>query len=105
MNSSIGARQSFLLAILFTVTVMLGASLHLSPHHRNGNGDGGGAHVLAEPEVYPTSGSRLPDCTHACGACFPCKRVTVSFKCSVAESCPIVYRCMCKGKYYHVPSN
>ncbi|KAK8624015.1 hypothetical protein V6N13_065374 [Hibiscus sabdariffa] len=54
-------------------------------------------------ELYPT-GSSLPDCSHACGACSPCKRVMVSFKCSVAESCPIVYRCMCKGKYYHVPS-
>ncbi|EEF28094.1 conserved hypothetical protein [Ricinus communis] len=55
-------------------------------------------------ELYPT-GSSLPDCSHACGPCFPCKRVMVSFKCSsVGESCPIVYRCMCKGKYYHVPS-
>ncbi|KAJ6383623.1 hypothetical protein OIU78_027005 [Salix suchowensis] len=54
-------------------------------------------------EVYPT-GSSLPDCSHACGPCTPCKRVMVSFKCSVAESCPIVYRCMCNGKYYHVPS-
>lgn len=55
-------------------------------------------------ELYPT-GSSLPDCSHACGPCFPCKRVMVSFKCSIAESCPTVYRCMCKGKYYHVPSN
>ncbi|KAG9451648.1 hypothetical protein H6P81_011613 [Aristolochia fimbriata] len=55
-------------------------------------------------ELFPT-GSSLPDCTHACGPCFPCKRVMVSFKCSLAESCPIVYRCMCKGKYYHVPSS
>ncbi|KAI9086963.1 hypothetical protein K1719_031124 [Acacia pycnantha] len=57
-----------------------------------------------EEMMYPY-GSSLPDCSHACGACFPCKRVIVSFKCSSAESCPIVYRCMCKGKYYHVPSN
>ncbi|CAN4116355.1 unnamed protein product [Withania somnifera] len=55
-------------------------------------------------ELYPT-GSSLPDCSHACGPCFPCKRVMVSFACSIAESCPIVYRCMCRGKYYHVPSN
>jgi hypothetical protein len=55
-------------------------------------------------ELYPTGGSGLPDCSHACGPCFPCKRVIVSFKCST-EACPIVYRCMCKGKYYHVPSN
>ncbi|PKA47098.1 Protein epidermal patterning factor 2 [Apostasia shenzhenica] len=50
------------------------------------------------------TGSSLPDCSHACGPCSPCKRVTVSFKCSVAESCPIVYRCMCNGRFYHVPS-
>ncbi|CAL9175409.1 unnamed protein product [Musa hybrid cultivar] len=49
-----------------------------------------------------TGGSSLPDCSHACGPCSPCKRVMVSFKCTVAESCPIVYRCMCKGKYYHI---
>ncbi|KAE8666502.1 Protein EPIDERMAL PATTERNING FACTOR 2 [Hibiscus syriacus] len=55
-------------------------------------------------ELYPT-GSSLPDCSHACGPCFPCKRVMISFRCSMAESCPVVYRCMCKGKYYHVPSN
>ncbi|ONK60761.1 uncharacterized protein A4U43_C08F22310 [Asparagus officinalis] len=58
----------------------------------------------AAKEIYAT-GSSLPDCSHACGPCFPCKRVMVSFKCSVAESCPIVYRCMCRGRYYHVPSN
>ncbi|KAL7085574.1 hypothetical protein ACP275_14G288800 [Erythranthe tilingii] len=55
-------------------------------------------------ELYPT-GSSLPDCLHACGPCAPCRRVMVSYsKCSV-ESCPVVYRCICKGKYYHVPSN
>ncbi|KAL6213836.1 hypothetical protein ACLB2K_013275 [Fragaria x ananassa] len=48
-----------------------------------------------EMELYPTgTGSSLPDCSHACGPCFPCKRVMVSFsKCSsTSESCPIVYR-------------
>ncbi|KAH0680082.1 hypothetical protein KY284_021167 [Solanum tuberosum] len=63
-----------------------------------------GDHDVLGMEMYPT-GSSLPDCSHACGPCFPCKRVMVSFACSIAESCPIVYRCMCKGKYYHVPSN
>ncbi|XP_020575733.1 protein EPIDERMAL PATTERNING FACTOR 2-like isoform X2 [Phalaenopsis equestris] len=58
--------------------------------------------VMLSPDA---TGSSLPDCSHACGPCFPCKRVMVSFKCSIAESCPIVYRCMCKGRYYHVPSN
>ncbi|CAI0396256.1 unnamed protein product, partial [Linum tenue] len=41
-------------------------------------------------QAHPT-GSTLPECSHACGPCFPCKRVMVSFKCSVNESCPIVY--------------
>ncbi|KAJ4965661.1 hypothetical protein NE237_017510 [Protea cynaroides] len=41
---------------------------------------------------FPT-GSSLPDCSHACGPCSPCKRVMLSFKCSIAASCPIVYRC------------
>ncbi|XXG39048.1 hypothetical protein AAC387_Pa01g0106 [Persea americana] len=56
------------------------------------------------PELFPM-GSGLPDCSHACGPCFPCKRVIVGVKCFVSESCPVVYRCMCKGKYYPVPSN
>ncbi|KAE9620823.1 hypothetical protein Lal_00019813 [Lupinus albus] len=55
-------------------------------------------------KLYP-GGSNLPDCSHACGSCFPCKRVIVSYKCLIAESCPVVYKCMCKGKYYHVPAN
>ncbi|KAL5982051.1 hypothetical protein ACLOJK_016120 [Asimina triloba] len=42
-------------------------------------------------EFFPT-GSTLPDCSHACGPCFPCKRVMVSYQCAVAESCPVVYR-------------
>ncbi|KAK3144599.1 hypothetical protein QOZ80_4AG0315190 [Eleusine coracana subsp. coracana] len=52
------------------------------------------------------SGSRLPDCAHACGACSPCRRVMVSFMCaeSASESCPIAYRCMCRGRFFRVPS-
>ena len=52
------------------------------------------------------AGSRLPDCTHACGSCTPCRLVMVSFVCSSltgAETCPISYRCMCNGKSYPVP--
>ncbi|XAR48601.1 hypothetical protein NMG60_11031477 [Bertholletia excelsa] len=104
------------IGVLFMV---LAVSKSLHPHHyisstTNGKGiqggegghkdpKNGGSKVELGMELYPT-GSSLPDCSHACGPCFPCKRVIVSFKCS-AESCPIVYRCMCKGKYYHVPSN
>ncbi|CAH2066814.1 unnamed protein product [Thlaspi arvense] len=55
---------------------------------------------------YVASGSSIPDCSHACGPCRPCKLVVVSSKCSASESeaCPVVYKCLCKGKYYHVPS-
>ncbi|CAH1446174.1 unnamed protein product [Lactuca virosa] len=55
-------------------------------------------------ELYPT-GSNIPDCSHACGPCFPCKRVMIGYKCPMTESCPVIYRCICRGRYYHVPSN
>eukprot|EP01018_Ginkgo_biloba_P038236 Gb_38060 [translate_table: standard] len=55
-------------------------------------------------QILQAAGSTIPDCTHACGPCIPCKRVTVIFKCSIAESCPIAYRCMCKGKAFPIPS-
>ncbi|XP_052153862.1 protein EPIDERMAL PATTERNING FACTOR 2-like isoform X1 [Oryza glaberrima] len=78
------------------------ATLVISPQQATaGNNVGRG--VLQE-EVRAT-GSSLPDCSHACGACSPCNRVMVSFKCSIAEPCPMVYRCMCKGKCYPVPSS
>ncbi|XP_040379149.1 protein EPIDERMAL PATTERNING FACTOR 2-like [Oryza brachyantha] len=51
------------------------------------------------------TGSRLPDCTHACGPCSPCRRVMVSLRCAeAAESCPIAYRCMCRGRFFRVPT-
>ncbi|CAN6269440.1 unnamed protein product [Urochloa humidicola] len=77
------------------------------PASQSQQGSGGGdKDVLLREEVRAT-GSSLPDCTHACGACSPCSRVMVSFKCSVAEPlpCPMVYRCMCRGKCYPVPSS
>ncbi|CAA0808817.1 Protein EPIDERMAL PATTERNING FACTOR 1 [Striga hermonthica] len=52
------------------------------------------------------AGSSLPDCTHACGSCTPCRLVVVSFVCSSleeAETCPISYKCMCHDKSYPVP--
>ncbi|CAN6467946.1 unnamed protein product [Victoria cruziana] len=64
----------------------------------------GAAAAAAEVLEDDATGSSLPDCSHACGACFPCKRVTVSFKCSTTEPCPVVYRCLCKGRFFHVPS-
>ncbi|EAY94379.1 hypothetical protein OsI_16144 [Oryza sativa Indica Group] len=51
------------------------------------------------------TGSRLPDCTHACGPCSPCRRVMVSLRCAeAAESCPVAYRCMCRGRFFRVPT-
>ena len=52
------------------------------------------------------TGSRLPDCAHACGPCSPCRRVMVSFRCAqeASESCPVAYRCMCRGRFFRVPS-
>ncbi|GAV75626.1 hypothetical protein CFOL_v3_19104 [Cephalotus follicularis] len=104
----IGVHIYFLIATLCMV-VMIDISVSF---HGEGTKSGDQEHVHLEEEakeeqgmeVY-TTGSSLPDCSHACGPCFPCKRVMVSFKCSIAESCPIVYRCTCKGKYYPVPSN
>ncbi|CAH8359262.1 unnamed protein product [Eruca vesicaria subsp. sativa] len=51
------------------------------------------------------SGSSIPDCSHACGPCRPCKLVVVTSTCSASEACPVVYKCLCRGKFYHVPSN
>ncbi|KAG1366476.1 Membrane lipoprotein [Cocos nucifera] len=107
---------TFLVTFLLLVSAM-GESLGLAPEAETSSN---GRRILREHknQMMPqkqvdndhlkglfATGSSLPDCSHACGPCFPCKRVMVSFKCSIAESCPIVYRCMCNGKYYHVPSN
>jgi hypothetical protein len=67
----------------------------------------GEVEVVASPneEEEAVAGSRLPDCEHACGPCAPCKRVMVSFRCvDAAESCPIAYRCMCRGRFFRVPT-
>ncbi|XP_028077983.1 protein EPIDERMAL PATTERNING FACTOR 2-like [Camellia sinensis] len=99
---------------LFTIAFLFMAITLSHPSHRYISGTYNGdqeSHMNPENvakeglgmELYPT-GSNLPDCSHACESCFPCKRVMVGFKCST-ESCPIVYMCLCKGKYYHVPSN
>ncbi|XP_061358164.1 protein EPIDERMAL PATTERNING FACTOR 2-like [Gastrolobium bilobum] len=113
---SLGTQKSFLIVIFFMV-VSIGWSLRMTPNHvKLISLQEEKAEIRDKKEVstkednmgmelYPT-GSTIPDCSHACGPCSPCKRVMVGFsKCSVAESCPIIYRCICKGKYYHVPSN
>ncbi|CAI0460955.1 unnamed protein product [Linum tenue] len=58
------------------------------------------------PETVEIAGSRLPDCSHACGSCYPCRLVMVSFVCASleeAETCPMAYKCMCRNKSYPVP--
>ncbi|URE16286.1 epidermal patterning factor [Musa troglodytarum] len=49
-------------------------------------------------ETLQVAGSSLPDCSHACGSCKPCRLVMVSFVCASleeAETCPMAYKCMC----------
>ncbi|XP_021760620.1 protein EPIDERMAL PATTERNING FACTOR 1-like [Chenopodium quinoa] len=58
------------------------------------------------PDTVEIAGSSLPDCSHACGSCSPCRLVMVSFVCASreeAETCPMAYKCMCKNKSYPVP--
>ncbi|KAJ3677333.1 hypothetical protein LUZ60_003057 [Juncus effusus] len=73
-------------------------------HQISSKGKDGSDDDQLSKEMYIT-GSRVPDCTHACGPCSPCNRVMVSFKCSVGEPCPMVYRCMCRGNLFPTPSN
>ena len=57
-------------------------------------------------DTLQVAGSSLPDCSHACGSCTPCRLVMVSFVCASlaeAETCPIAYKCMCHNKSYPVP--
>ncbi|KGN43602.1 protein EPIDERMAL PATTERNING FACTOR 1 [Cucumis sativus] len=57
-------------------------------------------------ETVEVAGSSLPDCSHACGSCSPCRLVMISFVCASlqeAETCPMAYRCMCNNKSYPVP--
>ncbi|GMY10063.1 EPIDERMAL PATTERNING FACTOR-like protein 5 [Fagus crenata] len=57
-------------------------------------------------DTLAIAGSSLPDCSHACGSCSPCRLVMVSFVCSSleeAETCPMAYKCMCHNKSYPVP--
>ncbi|KAI3440727.1 Epidermal patterning factor-like protein, partial [Psidium guajava] len=57
-------------------------------------------------DMVQSAGSSLPDCSHACGSCSPCRLVMVSFVCASvqeAETCPMAYKCMCNNKSYPVP--
>ncbi|PSR96352.1 MEPF1 like [Actinidia chinensis var. chinensis] len=55
---------------------------------------------------FRTAGSRLPECSHACGSCSPCRLAMVSFRCAFiaeAETCPMAYKCICNSKSFPVP--
>ncbi|KAF6163158.1 hypothetical protein GIB67_025022 [Kingdonia uniflora] len=58
-----------------------------------------------QPDTFQIAGSSLPDCSHACGSCNPCRLVMVSFVCASieAETCPMAYKCICHSKSYPVP--
>lgn len=63
-------------------------------------------HSHRRADTLEIAGSSLPDCSHACGSCTPCRLVMVSFVCSSleeAETCPMAYKCMCHNKSYPVP--
>ncbi|KAL8256606.1 hypothetical protein R6Q59_031673 [Mikania micrantha] len=72
-NLKDGVAKNHVKCIKFTYTTQGGHSG--SPSQVNPKG---GEHVELGMDLYPT-GSSIPDCSHACGPCFPCRRV-VSFQ-------------------------
>ncbi|XP_047945135.1 protein EPIDERMAL PATTERNING FACTOR 1-like isoform X2 [Salvia hispanica] len=96
--------------LVLLVLIVLLVTIHARPHH----GRQTQSHYRVVPnllkhkqaDTLQVAGSRLPDCTHACGSCTPCRLVMVSFVCSSieeAETCPMAYKCMCHNKSYPVP--
>ncbi|XP_044467145.1 protein EPIDERMAL PATTERNING FACTOR 1-like [Mangifera indica] len=117
MKGSVGIAL-LLIAIFFVPSVtslrQIGQPNSHHGHHHYG--------IITNPEVYwervqgvmkrkgaetlQIAGSSLPDCSHACGSCSPCRLVMVSFVCASleeAETCPMAYKCMCNNKSYPVP--
>ncbi|VVA99977.1 unnamed protein product [Arabis nemorensis] len=102
--------KSLLLLVLFLSFFFgsLFATRHLPypSHHHAGTTTGTLKHRQRRPDTVQVAGSRLPDCSHACGSCSPCRLVMVSFVCASleeAETCPMAYKCMCNNKSYPVP--
>ncbi|KAK6252957.1 hypothetical protein QUC31_014677 [Theobroma cacao] len=113
--------------ILCCVPVVVTSSRHvrrLQIHHSQAHESqpSTGEGIVAKPNSYwertrpmmkrkgsdtlQIAGSSLPDCSHACGLCTPCRLVMVSFVCASleeAETCPMAYKCMCNNKSYPVP--
>nr|DAD20871.1 TPA_asm: hypothetical protein HUJ06_022334 [Nelumbo nucifera] len=118
---------AFLAILLLAPTVIVSArqigrtrSNHHGHHHRHtpqprkGGGETVKPNLYVErrplkargPDTVQVAGSSLPDCSHACGSCTPCRLVMVSFVCASlaeAETCPMAYKCMCNRKSYPVP--
>ncbi|KAH6764006.1 epidermal patterning factor 1 [Perilla frutescens var. hirtella] len=111
----------FLVMLLLLVTIHARHIGKLRPHHGHHQPQYTKKNSMVKLEFYRVSpnplkhkradtlqvaGSSLPDCTHACGSCTPCRLVMVSFVCSSieeAETCPMAYKCMCHNKSYPVP--
>ncbi|GLU06477.1 hypothetical protein SLE2022_235090 [Rubroshorea leprosula] len=107
--------------VLFFPPASISARRHLNPPTGNHNQPTKAEETVANPNLYPErwatvkrmgadplqiAGSSLPDCSHACGSCSPCRLVMVSFVCASleeAETCPMAYKCMCNNKSYPVP--
>ncbi|GER26311.1 epidermal patterning factor 1 [Striga asiatica] len=121
-----GYRSKFLVVAIVLLHVVLHARNIDNLHQRNGDNPnksrssekdstvkaeyhwlGGDLPKHKRADTMPfAAGSSLPDCTHACGSCTPCRLVVVSFVCSSleeAETCPISYKCMCHNKSYPIP--
>ncbi|KAG7034925.1 Protein EPIDERMAL PATTERNING FACTOR 1, partial [Cucurbita argyrosperma subsp. argyrosperma] len=84
-----------LIVILQVPTAM--PARHLPPHN---------SPKRVRGETVEVAGSRLPDCSHACGSCAPCRLVMVRYFCSSvedSETCPLAYKCMCSHKSFPVP--
>ncbi|GLT29744.1 hypothetical protein SLA2020_045900 [Shorea laevis] len=108
--------------VLFFLPASISAGRHLNPptagnHNQPTKAEETVANPNLPPERWATmkrkgadplqiAGSSLPDCSHACGSCSPCRLVMVSFVCATleeAETCPMAYKCMCDNKSYPVP--
>ncbi|XP_020229366.1 protein EPIDERMAL PATTERNING FACTOR 1 isoform X2 [Cajanus cajan] len=108
-TTSLYAAAAFLLLLLCVPQII--SARHINPSRLHGGEEKrkDGKEMLyweGRVETVEVAGSRLPDCSHACGSCSPCRLVMVSFVCASlaeAESCPMAYRCMCHNKSYPVP--
>ncbi|MED6154959.1 Protein EPIDERMAL PATTERNING FACTOR 1 [Stylosanthes scabra] len=105
------AAAFFLLLMLMPYNTPPISARHLTPSNLRGHDENPVAPALPGrggkgADTLQVAGSRLPDCSRACGPCSPCRLVMVSFVCSSlqeAETCPMAYKCMCHNKSYPVP--